>query len=198
MTRLSRFLVSGASLSLLALFVVPLWRINLRAPQYPEGLGMHIWVNSVRGIGEHDLRNINELNHYIGMKAIDPGAIPELRVMPMVVIALAVLGLVTALVARRALLYAWGTAFVLAASLGMVDFQRWLHDYGHDLAPDAAIKVPGMSYQPPLIGTRQILNFTAVSWPAGGGWIAILAGVVVGLVMLHELREWRSPRAGAA
>jgi hypothetical protein len=198
MSKLSRILVAAASLGLLALFVVPLWQIHLLAPQYPEGLGMHIWVNSVQGIGAHDLRNINELNHYIGMKAIDPGSIPELRVMPAVVIALAVLGLLTAAVARRPLLYAWGAAFLAAAALGLVDFHRWLYDYGHDLAPDAAIKVPGMSYQPPMVGTRQILNFTAVSWPALGGWIAILSGLLVGVVMLRELRDRRALRSGAA
>ena len=57
----------------------------------------------------------------------------------------------------------------------MYDFYKWEYDYGHDLDPTAAIKIPGMSYQPPLIGTKQLLNFTATSWPASGGWLAIVA-----------------------
>jgi copper chaperone NosL len=40
-----------------------------------------------------------------------------------------------------------------------------------------------MTYQPPLIGTKQLLNFTASSWPDVGG---VLAGVafVLGLAAL--------------
>jgi len=76
---------------MLVLFFVPLWRIQLQAPQYPEGLGMLIRVNTITGIAPTDLNNINGLNHYIGMKAIEPAAIPVLRYMPWVVGALIVL-----------------------------------------------------------------------------------------------------------
>jgi copper chaperone NosL len=56
---------------------------------------------------------------------------------------------------------------------------------------NAIIKIPGMSYQPPLIGSKQILNFTAHSWPGSGGYaIMLVAGGVVhaGGVQV-ELRE---------
>ena len=98
MTRLSRVLLAIASVLLLGAFLFPLWRIDLVAPQYPEGLGMLIRVNAVTGIKPNDLANINGLNHYIGMKPIEPGAIPELRVMPWIIAGLAALGLVGALV----------------------------------------------------------------------------------------------------
>ena len=67
MTRMSRVLTGVAALLLLVLFVTPLWRIDLLAPQYPEGLGMLIRVNTVTGVKPNDLENINGLNHYIGM-----------------------------------------------------------------------------------------------------------------------------------
>ena len=76
MTKLSRTLLAVASVMLLGVFAFPLWRINLIAPQYPEGLGMLIRVNTVTGIKPNDLANINGLNHYIGMKPIEADAIP--------------------------------------------------------------------------------------------------------------------------
>jgi hypothetical protein len=198
MTKLSRILVLAVSVALLATFLLPLWKINLHAPQYPEGLGIRIWLNTVKGAGEHDLANINELNHYIGMKRIEPDAIPELRFMPPIVLTLAALGLLAAALGRRWLLHLWGSVFIVVATAGLVDFYRWLYDYGHDLAADAAIKVPGMVYTPPLIGSKTLLNFTADSWPGAGGWIAILAGALAGFAMLYEFRARRSTALSVA
>ena len=112
---------------------------------------------------------INQLNHYIGMKRIEPDAIPELRIMPWIVGALALSGLGVAAAGRRRLLVTWLAAFMVCAAVGLADFWRWEYDYGHNIDFEhAIIKVPGMTYQPPLIGTKQLLNFTAASWPALG------------------------------
>lgn len=193
----SRVVVALASLGLLCLFFLPLWRIGLQAPQYPEGLGMRIWVNTVSGANAHDLQNINELNHYVGMKAITPEAIPELRWMPMIVGVLALLGLVAALIGRRGPLLAWLGLAVAISLAGLADFWRWEYEYGHNLNPRAAIQVPGMSYQPPLIGSKQMLNITSHSWPAAGGLIAILAVVLVTGVVFLERRRARAGRLAA-
>jgi hypothetical protein len=175
-----------ASAALLSLFFLPLWHIALEAPQYPEGLGMHIWVNTVSGANPNDLQSINELNHYVGMKAITPAAIPELRWMPWVVVGLALLGLLAAAVGRRGLVLTWLGAAGVAALAGLGDFWRWEYDYGHNLNPQAAIKIPGVTLQPPLIGSKQMLNITSHSWPAAGGWITILAVAVVLAVLVSE------------
>jgi hypothetical protein len=186
-----RVFVALAASALALLYVLPLWHIGLKAPQYPEGLGMYIWVNQITGQGLHDLQNINGLNHYIGMKAIVPESIPELRFMPVLVGALIATGLVVALWGRRRVLYAWVAVFALGAVAGLADFWRWGRDYGHNLNPYAAIQIPGMSYQPPLIGTKQLLNFHATSWPALGGWIALAA---LALAAVVAVREWRLAR----
>ena len=115
MTRTSRLVVALASLLLLALYLAPLWRIELVAPQYPEGLGLRIWVNQITGIKPNDLNSINGLNHYIGMRAIEPASFPELRLMPRLVAAAVVLGLLVALAGRRGLLYAWAGLFFVEA-----------------------------------------------------------------------------------
>ena len=96
------------------------------------------------------------------------------------------------------------TAGVAGALAGLADFYRWGYDYGHNLDPDAIIKIPGMTYQPPLLGAKQLLNFYATSWPASGGMVliaAILVGVVViagGLARLGFLTDLLSfpTRAG--
>ena len=186
-----RALVAQAACALALLYLLPLWNIGLKAPQYPEGLGMYIWVNQITGQGPHDLQNINGLNHYIGMKAIVPESIPELRFMPVLVGGLIATGLVVALWGRRRVLYAWVAVFALGAVAGLADFWRWGRDYGHNLNPHAAIQIPGMSYQPPLIGTKQLLNFHATSWPALGGWMALAA---LALAVVVAVREWRLVR----
>lgn len=188
-----KLLTALAALLLATVYVAPLWSVRLVAPQYPEGLGMHIRVNTVTGVKPTDIDNINGLNHYIGMKTIHPDTIPELRYMPWIVAALIAGGLITALVGKRRLLVLWAAVYVMVAIAGLVDFWRWEYDYGHNLdMAQAIIKIPGMSYQPPLIGSKQLLNFTASSWPGLGGWAAglSLALVAVTLVLaFHRRRE---------
>ena len=187
--RFARVAVLAASLLLLGVFVLPLWSVRLIAPQYPEGLGMHIRINTVEGATEYDLNNINNLNHYIGMKRIEPEAIPELRIMPWIVAGIILTGLATAALGRRRLIYAWTAAFLMIAAAGLVDFWKWEYDYGHNLdAETAVIKIPGMSYQPPLIGSKQLLNFTATSLPASGG---LLAGLALLLALSAAFLVWR-------
>jgi len=194
MIRISRWVIATVSLLLLAVFVTPLWRIDLVAPQYPEGIGLRIWIDRITGLKPNDLNSLNGLNHYIGMRAIVPESIPELRLMPYLLAGAIVAGLLVAVVGRRPLLYVWAALFSLGAVAGLGDFWKWGYTYGHDLDPHAAIKVPGMSYQPPVIGSKQLLNFHATSWPGIGGWITILA---VGAVVTVALLEWRRVRRPA-
>lgn len=191
----ARIAVAIAALGLLSVLALPLWRIDLEAPQYPEGLGMEIRVNTIVGVKPNDLNNINNLNHYIGMKVITPEDFPELRVMPWLVAGLSVMGLLVAVSGRRRLLYAWVVLLALFALAGLADFYRWSYDYGHNLDHERAIiKVPGMTYQPPLIGSKQLLNFRAHSWPGSGGWTAIAAGTLASLVAARELVRARRAR----
>jgi hypothetical protein len=194
----SRLLLAAAALLLGLVYVLPIWRVTLEAPQYPGGIGMLIHVSTITGLHPHDLQNINGLNHYIGMKPIVPDAIPELRLMPRLVAALIALGLLAAALGRRWALYTWTALFALLLAVGFADYYRWGYDYGHDLSPDAAIKVPGMAYQPPLIGSKQMLNFTAHSWPDLGG-LAVFAAFALALgVSVYEFRRRRRLASNAA
>lgn len=183
MKKISKIIIIAAAVSLVSGFFFPLWDIELEAPQYPEGLGMKIWVNKISG----DLNTINGLNHYIGMKTIEPDSIKELSLMPYILGSLALLGLIAGLTGRKKLLYAWVALFVIAGIAGGVDFWMWEYDYGHNLNEEAAIKVPGMNYQPPLIGSKQLLNFTAHSYPDTAGIIIIFSGFLAVAVVVCEI-----------
>ena len=78
---------------------------------------------------------------------------------------------------------------MVLAGLSMYDFWRWEYDYGHNLDPTAPIKVPGMAYQPPLIGYKKMLNFEALSQPDIGGWFFIIAGAILAGVSIYEWRR---------
>ncbi len=191
----SRILVAVGALLYLGVFILPIWKISLDAPQYPEGLGMYIWVNHITGEKPNDLENINTLNHYIGMDKIDPHAIPEFDIMPWIVVALVVLGLIAAIVGNRKLVVTWIGLTLVAAILGIYDFWKWEYDYGHNLNPNAPIKIPGMSYQPPLLGTKQLLNITATSLPYWGTYL-IIAGILLGVLALLIDRKRAAATAG--
>ena len=165
----------AAALALMALFIFPMWRITLIAPQYPDGVTLYIWINKLSGDGPGTLQNVNILNHYVGMKKIDPDSIPELKYFPYVVMGLVGAALLAAFIDRPGVYLAWLILFVVLALLGIYDFYLWEYDYGHDLSPTAPIKIPGASFQPPLLGTKMILNFIAQSYPPTGGYLAGLA-----------------------
>ncbi len=168
----SRILVAFASGALIAVFFLPAWRIDLFAPQYPEGLTMNIWINGLTG----DVDIINGLNHYIGMEHITVNMFPEFKYLPYVVGFFMLLGMIVAITGNRKFLLAYIGLTVLGGILAMYDFYQWGYKYGHNLDPKAPIQVPGMSYQPPLIGHKRLLNFDSYSFPDVGGWIVIGAG----------------------
>ena len=179
----SKIIVIVASLILVLSFFFPIWYIDLEAPQYPEGIGLEIWLNKITGQKPNDLANINGLNHYIGMKEIVPDTIPELKIMPYIIIFLIVFGLITGISGKRSLVYIWIILFIVVAAVGIYDFYMWEYDYGHNLNPHAAIKIPGMAYQPPLIGSKMLLNFNAISMPHIGSWV-LVASVVLAVIAL--------------
>jgi copper chaperone NosL len=111
--------------------------------------------------------------------------------MPWIVAGLAAAGLAAALVGRRWALVTWLGALGVAGVAGLADFWKWGYDYGHDLDPHAIIRIPDMAYQPPLIGSKQLLNFTAHSWPDVGG---VLAGLACALGVAALVLAWRTQR----
>lgn len=166
MSSKSRIAMILGSIILFGVFLYPIWRITLYAPQYPSGLSMDIWVDKITD--ENALKNINILNHYVGMQLIEPDSIPELSYFPIIIYILAGLGLLAAFINKRKVYLIWLILIVALGILGMYDFYLWEYDYGHNLSETAPIKVPGQAYQPPFIGGKWLLNFYATSYPHWG------------------------------
>lgn len=187
MSKISRILLVVCALALVAVLFVPMWRIELTAPQYPEGLKLLIYSNELGG----NVDIINGLNHYIGMKSLHTGDFIEFRLLPYIILFFVAAFILIALLGKRKWLNILLILFVCFGVIAMVDFWRWEYNYGHHLNPNAAIIVPGMAYQPPLIGYKQLLNFGAYSIPDMGGWIFVGVGALLLSLVLFELRAWR-------
>ena len=174
----SRILMLLGALLPLLLFVFPLWNITLEAPQYPIPLGMDIHINDFSDMHPHDIKNINLMNHYVGMKYI-PEAIPEFKIFPTGIIITSILGLLIAFKGNYKWFLGWFILMVVLSMAGLYDFYLWEHDYGHDLDPKAIMKFTNpdgsvMGFQPPLFGSRDILNFKAHSYPRLGAMFLAL------------------------
>lgn len=187
LSNLSRFAIGVSSLFIIAAYFVPVWRIDLFAPQYPEGLVMKIWLTKLSG----DVDVINGLNHYIGMGKIKEEMFPEFSYLVYAVAAYILLALLIAFTGNRKILNVYLGLSVILAGLVLYDFYKWGYHYGHELDPHAPIKVPGMAYQPPVIGHKKLLNFDAYSLPDIGGWIFIGFGAII---FIAGFFEWKANR----
>ena len=189
----SKIAMALAAIMLLPLYFIPFWSISMTAPQYPEGIGMYIHINDVTGHNRHDIQSINTLNHYIGMKEILVDEIPELKIIPWIIAVMILFGLIVAFTGNIKLVISWIVVMVILGIAGLVDYYLWGYDYGHNLSPDAPIKVPGMTYQPPLIGSKQLLNIKASSWPYWGSlFIAFSMVLASGTVWIEKFKRGRS------
>ncbi len=187
---LSRLLLLVVASLLVATIFKAIWRIELQAPQYPEGLVLLIYADKLGG----DVDIINGLNHYIGMQTLHTENFIEFRLLTYIIGFFALFAILVALVNNKRMLVILFVAFVSFGIIAMVDFYRWNYNYGHNLNPHAAIVVPGMAYQPPLIGYKKLLNFGAYSIPDTGGWMFISAGMFLLLAVIMESKKWKDKK----
>ena len=183
--------VSG--LGLIAVLFVPMWQIQLNAPQYPEGLVLKIYPNKLAG----SVDIINGLNHYIGMKTLHTKDFIEFTLLPFIIGFFAILCFIVTLLNRKKWLIFLTVLFIVFGVVAMIDFWRWEYNYGHDLNPEAAIQIPGMAYQPPLIGYKQLLNFGAYSIPDVGGFIFLGVGFILLFAAIMQIINSQKNKASA-
>jgi len=183
----ARLMLLAATSLLVATYFFPLWNLTMFAPQYPDGLRLDIYSHTLVG-GNHgqDIKEINVLNHYIGMHDLVNESFTEFKWMPFAFGALAlvflraiVLGTVKELVDSVVL-------FVYFGAFSLWSFGYKLYRYGHDLAPGAPVKVAPFS--PPMFGYQKIANFEVYSYPKAGTYV--LAVVVLALATAVWL-AWR-------
>jgi copper chaperone NosL len=184
-----------AALVLIPVFflpVLPVWTMKLWAPQYPEGLTLTIYANTIQG----DLQKINALNHYVGMHAITPSDFKEFSYLPQLLTLFGVAALLAALVNRRWLAIAGWLAFTGFSAYMFYDYASWLYRYGHELDPRAAIKM--QAFTPPLIGYAKMANFKVWSLPGPGTLLLGVAWLLGPIVLFLERREAKAALRAAA
>ncbi|MCK9485153.1 MAG: nitrous oxide reductase family maturation protein NosD [Dehalococcoidia bacterium] len=184
-----------AALAVLAAAFRPLWRMELLAPQYPGGLHLYAYGTHMEG----DLSEINTLNHYVGIRPIDPDTLLELKAFPFVIAGLVLLLLAGAVWARSTRVRLLLAAAVVSVPLGMlVDLQWWLYQYGHDLAPSAPIRLE--PFTPKVLGTTTVVNFHTETMVDSGFWMLVGAALLLaaGPRVVRFVREsWSNTGAAA-
>ncbi|MBT8298233.1 MAG: hypothetical protein KJO52_07855 [Maribacter sp.] len=189
-------------LFLLGLYVFPLWNIMLGAPQYPEPLGMNIFIDGIKGVSEFDIQNIDGLNHYIGMRTLPkPEDMWEFSTFPIIIGGMIALGVLIGLLGYFKLFsYKWFIGWFILMSilgvLGMYDFNAWMVDYGTNLDPNAIMKLTNpdgtpMSYKPPLLGHTKMLNFDVTSLPSTGAWMMFTGMLLTVVAFFVGKKAWQ-------
>ena len=173
-----RLLLVCSAVLLAATLTQPLWNMTMFAPQYQDGLRLDIYSQRlVGGNGGQDLREINLLNHYIGMRDLTNEDFTEFKWMPFAIGVLALLFLRAAVHGTVAPLV---DALVIFGYFGL--FSLWsfgykLYMYGHELAPTAPVKVP--PFTPPMFGYQKLANFEVYSYPAAGTYLMAATGLLL-------------------
>jgi hypothetical protein len=191
-----RLLVLAAALLLVAIYVAPLWNLTMFAPQYPEGLRLDIYSYKLEGGNAgQDVQEINVLNHYIGMRDLVAEDFNEFKWLPFVVGALGLLYLRAAVLGTVG-----GLVDVMFLNIYFSAFALWsfgykMYEYGHTLAPTAAVKVA--PFMPPMFGYKQLANFEVYSYPQGATYAMALSSLLLFAAFVIAWRRSRRSRQQA-
>ena len=183
-----RLLMVAAAACLVVTFFMPLWNLTMFAPQYPNGLRLDIYDHALRGGNAgQDVKEINVLNHYIGMHDLAEEDFTEFKWMPFVVGGIALLILRAVVHGTVAALVDASVVFFYFGAFSLWSFGYKLYRYGHDLAPTAAVKVD--PFMPPMFGYSKVANFEIYSYPQAATYVMLL---VLLLLAAAFLMAWRT------
>jgi hypothetical protein len=181
--RWPRTLFMIASWLILISVLFPYWSLTLMAPQYPGGLRIAVYVTHLAG----DVTEVDNLNHYVGMKKLNQAAQVEKFLAPLAIGAAALLTQTLAFLQWR-----WAAVLALPTMLFPIiflgDMYFWLYRYGHDLDPNAPLRIP--PFTPPLFGIGTVGQFKTIAELEVGFWIAVAASLLTAIA-LHYRRTIR-------
>ncbi len=173
-----RVLILLACLLLVPTYLAPLHRLTMFAPQYPDGLRLEIWSYKLDGgNGGQDIKEVNVLNHYIGMRDLDTNEFSEFKWIPFVVGGMGLLFLRTAVLGKMAHLLDVLVLYVYFGMFSLWSFAYKLYVSGHSLSPKAAVKVD--PFMPPMFGYKKLANFEVYSYPAVGSYALVAVAIVL-------------------
>ena len=185
-----RVLLVAAALFLIPVYTSPLWNLTMFAPQYQEGLRLDIYSYKLQGGNAgQDIKEINLLNHYIGMKDLVAEDFTEFKWMPFVIGAMGLLFLRAAAHGRMSHLVDVVVLYLYFGAFSLWSFAYKLWSYGHNLDPKAAVTVE--PFMPPLFGFKQLANFEVYSYP---GLASYALAVAAALLFASFAVAWRDAR----
>ncbi|MBM4107794.1 MAG: cytochrome C [Phycisphaerae bacterium] len=179
-------LLSIARVLLLCSVFLPYWHMELEAPQYPDGLFLSAYVNHLTG----DVKEIDGLNHYIGMRPLHEAAHFEktLAVWAVIAMFLMVEGAMF-IHSRWAVLLALPT--VLFPFGFLADLQYWMSEFGQNLDPSAPLSASIKPFTPTVLGEGGIGQFRTYSEVGLGLWLAFAAAGVTIVAFCFHRRAYR-------
>ena len=190
LTAKSRILILAGVLMLIPVYLFPLYQMTLVSNQFPEGLDLRIYAYKLEGgrtADRDDLREINTLNHYIGMRPLLESDFGEFNWIPLAVGGFALLALRAIVIGKMSKLVDLVVLFVYFGLFSFWGFYHRLYMYGHNLDPTAPVKVN--PFTPPLIGTHQIANFTVTNAPQVGSYLLIGFAICLLIGVWHSARH---------
>ncbi len=190
LTLKSRILILVAVVLLLPAFFFPLWNMTFFSNQYTDGLVLHIYSSQLEGgktPNRDDLREINSLNHYIGMRPLLESDFSEFTWVPLVIGLLMILALRAMVLGKMSNLVDVFVLFTYFGLFSMWSFYHRLYMYGHNLDPTASIKV--QPFTPPVFGSKQIANFMVNSYPGLASYALVAFAVLLLLSILLSAKR---------
>jgi hypothetical protein len=179
------FLASAAFCLLVSIFI-PYWRMRLLAPQYPGGLEVQVYLNQMTG----DVREIDGLNHYIGMRPLGEAAQLE-RSLSLIAIAVLSLLIVSAIFIHTR----WAALLALPALLFppifLADLAFWMRNFGQNLDPRAPLSTSIKPFVPPLLGEGVVGQFRTVAAVDRGFYLAVFAAVLIVVGLYYHRRAYK-------
>jgi copper chaperone NosL len=191
----SRLLILIAGALLVPTYFFPLWNMTLYSNQFPEGLALNIYSYKLEGgksPNRDDLKEINALNHYIGMRPLKEDDFTEFKWIPFVIGGVILLALRVVVLGKMSKLTDLFVLFTYFGLFSLWSFYHKLYLYGHELDPTAAVRVP--PFTPPLFGHNTMANFEVYSYPGVGSFFMALIPVVLLAAMLLSRKRWLKER----
>lgn len=171
---LPTLLLAAAAVLLLISIFLPYWRMTLQAPQYPGGLHVHAYLDHLEG----DVKEIDGLNHYIGMRPLGEAAQLERSLSIYAVIAISLLVLAAIYIHNRLAAFLALPALLFPVGF-LADLAFWLRSFGTNLDPRAPLSSSVEPFVPPVLGTGKVGQFATVALPGSGLILAALASLLI-------------------
>ena len=189
-----RALLLVALLCLVPTYLTPLYNMTMFAPQYQEGLRLDIYSYKLQGGNDNqDVKEINVLNHYIGMKDLVTEDFTEFKWLPFVIGILGLLFLRTAVLGKASHLVDVTVLYLYFGLFALWSFAYKMYQYGHQLDPKAAVRVD--PFMPPLFGYKKLANFEVYSYPQAGSYALAAAALFLAVALWLAIRQWRREAA---